>query len=218
MSDIDLIPNSFRNSLLINRWLRQSGAVLMVTTLLVMGSWLWLRAETTNVEDELKTLQSQQEISTQQRSDLESLIERKQDLQQQLDLLAGLRSGVVAQQMFITMDRALTTDDVWFSNWRFRRAGTPTKETPDEKSTGYFVVITDKENQKEETWKIETHMTIQGGAIDHAALSRFVSSLIDRPEIQSVRVVRSELVRQSSRRQVNFTLEIVVSSSGEVRL
>ena len=215
MADVDLIPAAFRKSLLFSQYLKQSGIVLTVLSLLIMGSFFWLRMETARVDQQLQQLQSQKAISTRQRSELENLNQRKTALKQQLDLLAGLRSGVTAEQILVTMDRALTGGDVWFTNWRFRRAGTPMKETTNEVHTGYFVVITDNKGKKQETWKIETQMSIDGGALDHAALSRFVSRLIKQSEIQSVRVVRTEQVLQNQNKLVKFSLEVVVSTGLE---
>ncbi len=214
MGDVDLVPGVFRKRQLFNHGLKQWGITLIVLTLLVLGAFVWLHEETAKVDLQLQQLQSQKAISTQQRSDLEKLNSRKKDLKQQLDLLAGLRSGVAAEQMFTTIDRALASGDVWFTNWRFRRAGTPAEKTRNEVGTGYFVVIPNGKNNREETWKIETHMTIDGGALDHAALSHFVSSLIEQPEIKRVRVLRSELARHNRNKLVEFSLEVVVSAGG----
>ena len=213
MADVNLIPAAFSRQLLLRQWLKQSGVSLLVLTVLVMGAFFWLRFETNKLNQQSQQLQSQQAISMQQRNHLENLSRRKTDLQQQLDVLAGLRSGVTAEQMFVTMDRAVTNDQVWFTNWYFRRAGTPVKKTTNEVHTGYFVVITDREKNQEETWQIETQMKIEGGALDHAALSRFVSRLIDQPEIQSVRVVRTERIVRNQNKLVKFSLEVTVSMS-----
>ncbi len=213
MADVNLIPAAFSRQLLLRQWLKQSGVSLLVLTVLVTGTFFWLRFETDRLNQQSTQLQSQQEISMQQRSNLDNLSRRRTDLQQQLDLLAGLRSGVTAEQMFITMDRAVTNDKIWFTNWYFRRAGTPIKKITHEVHTGYFVVITDREKNTEETWQIETQMKIEGGALDHAALSSFVSRLIDQPEIQSVRVVRTEQILRNQNKLVKFSLEVIVSMS-----
>ncbi len=213
MTDVNLIPAAFSRQLLLRQWLKQSGISLLVLTVLVMGSFFWLRFETSRLNQQSTQLQSQKAISMQQRSNLNNLSRRKTDLQQQLDLLTGLRSGVTAEQIFVTMDRAVTNDNVWFTNWHFRRAGTPVKKTTNEVHTGYFVVITDREKNTEETWQIETQMKIEGGALDHATLSSFVSRLIDQPEIQSVRVVRTEQILRNQNKLVKFSLEVIVSMS-----
>ncbi len=212
MAEVDLIPAAFRKRLLFSQYLKQSGIVLGVLTVVLMGTFFWLHTQTIKVDQQLKQLQSQKAISTRQRSELENLNQRKKALKQQLDLLAGLRSGVTAEQILVTMDRALAGGNVWFTNWSFRRAGTPMKETTKEVHTGYFVVITDNESRKQETWKIETQMSVDGGALDHAALSRFVSRLIQQSEIQSVRVVRTEQVVQNQNKLVKFSLQVIVST------
>ncbi len=211
MNEIDLIPGAYRKRLLFTRWIKISFIGLIMLTMLIVGAFLVLRNETQRIDLQLKQLQSQKAITTQQRNELEKLNSRKKDLAQQLALLAGLRSGSAAQQMFSTIDRALTANDVWFTNWSFRRAGTASEQTPNTVNTGYFIVIQNTEKKLEETWKIETHMTIQGQALDHAALSGFVSNLIDQPEIQRVRVVKTELVRMQSHKLVKFSLDIVVA-------
>ena len=65
---------------------------------------------------------------------------------------------------------------------------------------------------QEETWKIETQMTIQGQSMDHSALSEFVLNLTRQPEIENVRVVNTQLSEVNNIKLVNFSLEIVVSS------
>lgn len=211
MSEIDLIPETYRKRLLFTRWMKKSFAGLGLLTIAVVGASLLLRNETQQIDLQLKQLQSQKAITTQQRNELEKLNARNKDLSQQLALLAGLRSGSAAQQMFVTIDRAITASNIWFTNWSFRRAGTATDQPLNTVNTGYFVVIQNADKKVEETWKIETHMTIQGQALDHAALSGFVSNLINQPEIQRVRVVRTALVTMNSHKLVNFSLDIIVA-------
>ncbi|MDJ0806944.1 MAG: PilN domain-containing protein [Gammaproteobacteria bacterium] len=211
MVEIDLIPEAYRKRLLFTRWIKQALLSLALLSSLIIVAFFYLRSATVQIDLQLKQLQSQKAISSQQRSELEKLTARKKDLTQQLALLAGLRSGSAAEQMFLTVDKALTAGDVWFTNWKFRRAGTATDKAPKEVNTGYFVVIQAGAAETEEAWKIETHMAIQGQALDHAALSGFVSSLIDQPTIQHVRVVRTEQVNINNHKLVNFSLDILVA-------
>ena len=194
--------------------MKRSLSALLAITLVFIGTFLFLRYETGKIDRELKQLQSQKAITTQQRKELEKLNARKHELTQQLNLLAGLRSGSAAEQMFLTVDRAMSGEDVWFTQWDFRRAGTATEKDPKTVNTGYFIVIPKGKKSREETWMIETQMTIQGEALDHAALSRFVSNLIDQPEIQQVRVVKTDLVLVNQHKLVRFSLDVVVSSGG----
>jgi hypothetical protein len=213
MSEIDLIPAFYRKRVLFTKWVKQALLALTAITGVIVSATLALHAYTEDVELELKELQAQKRISTQQRNELEKLNTRKKALTQQLDLLAGLRSGLAVEQLFVTVDKALSKDDVWLTNWRFRRAGTVVEKDPKTVNMGYFIVIpNDERPQQEETWKIETNMKIQGQALDHSALSEFVSNLVEQPEIQTVRVVRTDQISLQGHKLVNFSLDIVISS------
>jgi hypothetical protein len=213
MSEIDLIPEFYRKRVLFIKWVKRSLLVLTAITGVIVSATLALHAYAEEVELELKALQAQKMISTQQRNELEKLNTRKKALTQQLDLLAGLRSGLAVEQIFVTVDKALSKDDVWLTNWRFRRAGTVVERDPKTVNMGYFIVIPNDEHpQQEETWKIETNMKIQGQALDHSALSEFVSNLVEQPEIQTVRVVRTDQVSLQGHKLVNFSLDIIISS------
>lgn len=216
MREIDLIPHAYRRRRQMIRWLRVSGVLTLLISAAVLAATLSLRLRTDVLEESLQRLQAQKAISAQQRKQLETLNARKRELVQQLDLLAGLRGGAAAEQMFVTVDRAVTPGRVWFTDWRFRRAGTKTDADPEAVDTGYFIVVKPGRPAKREAWMIETEMNIDGEAIDHAALSEFVSRLVDQPEIKSVRVVRTETVKRSERPLVRFNLDVLVAPGGRI--
>ena len=127
-----------------------------------------------------------------------------------------MRSGASAEQMFQMIDRSLPGPEVWLTDWKFRRAGTPVEENQRTVNTGYFIVIpAGSERKKEETWKIETHMNIQGQALDHVAMSRFVLNLTQQPEIENVRIVSSRQSEVNQTKVVDFRLDILVSAQRE---
>ena len=214
MNEIDLFPDDLRKRLLFTRWFKLSGFLLLLISALMVAAFFVLREANAKIDQEIRYFQSQREITNSNRQQLERLNQQKKDLQQQLDLLSGLRSGASAEQMFVMIDRALPGPDVWLTNWRFRRAGTPVEEQQEAVSTGYFIVIpagTDS-NRQEETWKIETHMNIQGQALDHVAMSKFVINLTQQPEIEDVRIVSSRQSEVNQTKVVDFSLDIVVSA------
>ena len=196
MNEIDLFPDELRKQLLFTRWFRFTGYTVVLLTILSVVAFVLLREASARIEEQIQYFQSQREITTANRRQLEQLNQQKSDLQQQLDLLGGLRSGASAEQMFLMIDRALPGPDVWLTNWKFRRAGTPIDQRQQAVSTGYFIVIpADNRNRPAETWQIETHMTIQGQALDHSAMSRFVLNLTQQPEIENVRIVNTRQIR-----------------------
>ena len=213
MNEIDLFPDELRKQLLFARWFRFTGYTVVLLTILSVVAFVLLREASARIEEQIQYFQSQREITTANRRQLEQLNQQKSDLQQQLDLLGGLRSGASAEQMFLMIDRALPGPDVWLTNWKFRRAGTPIDQRQQAVSTGYFIVIpADNQNRPAETWQIETHMTIQGQALDHSAMSRFVLKLTQQPEIENVRIVNTRSNQGKRVRLVDFSLDIVVSA------
>ncbi len=214
MNEIDLFPDDLRRRLLFTRWFKLSGFLVVLLSVLLVAAFVMLREANARIDDEINHFQSQREITNSNRQQLERLNQQKKDLQQQLDLLSGLRSGASAEQMFVMIDRALPGPDVWLTNWKFRRAGTPVDEKQEAVSTGYFIVIPagSESNKQEETWKIETHMNIQGQALDHVAMSKFVINLTQQPEIEDVRIVSSRQSEVNRTKVVDFSLDIVVSA------
>jgi hypothetical protein len=213
MNEIDLFPEDLRKQLLFTRWFRLTGYAVVLLTLLSVAAFVLLRQASVRIDEQIQYFQSQREITTANRRQLEQLNQQKSDLQQQLDLLGGLRSGASAEQMFVMIDRALPGPDVWLTNWKFRRAGTPVDAGQQAVSTGYFIVIpADNQNKPAETWQIETHMTIQGQALDHSAMSRFVLNLTQQPEIENVRIVNTRSNQGKQVKLVDFSLDILVSA------
>lgn len=211
MTEIDLIPSAYRRRGQLKRGLQVAGVLMLVLSAALMAGTVALSMQTDRLEQDVQRLQTQKAISAKQRKDLERFNARKAELVQQLDLLAGLRGGSAAEQMFLTVDRAVTPGQVWFTNWRFRRAGTKTDADPETVDTGYFIVVKPGQPTKREAWMIETEMNIDGEAIDHAALSEFVSRLVDQPEIRSVRVVRTETIKFNEWPLVRFSLDVLVA-------
>ena len=215
MHDIDLIPLEFHRKNLFSGWLKIAVITLLLMTSAFMSAYVLLRIESQDIQQKTKLLQSQKAISNSHRLQLEKLNQQKQGLNQQLKLLAGLRSGAAAEQMFSTIVSSLPTENLWITGWKFRRAGTPVERKDKAVNTGYFIVIPQGQNNtksKEETWKIETQMTLQGKSMDHSALSEFVLKLTQRPEIENVRVVSTRLEEINKIKLVNFNLEIIVST------
>jgi len=213
MNDIDLIPQAYHTRRWQSRWIVFAAISLGgLVALLVSGS-LAVDAATDNARTKVAELQRQQTITAQQRADLEELGSEKADLEGQFRLLSGLRSGAAAEKMFVTVDRALTGDDVWFLSWQFQRAGVVVEGEARTVNTGYFIVVPEGADQAAgEDLQVQTHMTIQGQARDHSALSGFVRRLFEQAEIDDVRIRRTSLNRSNQSGIVDFDLAIVLNT------
>jgi hypothetical protein len=148
---------------------------------------------------------------------MERLGAEKTELERQYRLLSDLRSGAAAGDMFVTIDRALTSDDVWFRNWQFQRAGVMVGKEVRTVNSGYFVVVPDGEEQlASDELRVQTHMAIRGQARDHSALSSFVRRLFVQPEIDDIRIRRTSLIDRSRADTVDFELAVVLNTDVRV--
>jgi hypothetical protein len=110
----------------------------------------------------------------------------------------------------------LVNDNLWFVNWSFRRAGVVVDGETRGIETGYFVIVpADQRSSEVPDWQVETHMTLEGRALDHQALSTFVRSLFEQPDIKDVSVQRTSLTEYANGRVVSFDLTIVLNSDVE---
>ena len=213
MSDIDLIPQAYRTRRWQIRWVKIFSGILggLVGVLAVGATVIGIAAA--NATSRVEALQQRQAITAQQRTDVEQMSAEKIELERQFQVLSGLRSGAAAGDMFVTVDRALTGDDVLFLNWEFERAGIMVGEEVQTVNTGYFIVVPDGAAQPAPgELRVQTHMTIQGQARDHSALSAFVRRLFVQPEIDDVRIRKTSLIRNEQADAVDFELAVVLNT------
>ncbi len=218
MSDIDLIPQAYRTWRWQSRWMKRTTFLLAGLVGVLMLGASALGVASANAKSRVEALQRIQALTAQQRVDLEQLSEEKAELERQFRVLSGLRSGAAAGDMFVTIDRALTSDDVWFLDWQFQRAGVMVGEEVRTVNTGYFIVVPDGADQlAANDLRVQTHMTIRGQSLDHSALSGFVRRLFVQPEIDDVRIHRTSLIRRNQADAVDFELAVVLNTevSGE---
>ena len=120
--------------------------------------------------------------------------------------------------MFVTVDQALTSDDVWFRNWKFERAGVMVGEQVETVNTGYFVVVPEGAEQlAPDELRIQTNMEIRGQALDHSALSSFVRRLIVQPGIDDIRIRRTSLIDRNRADTVDFELAVILNTDVRVQ-
>lgn len=213
MTEIDLIPSDYRVRQWQTRYLKLFALVMIVVAGAHVVVYAGLVREVALARTQIAELQSKQLITSQQRSDLEALSTKRTEFLRQLELLNGLRSGGAAEQMFVTVERALTSEDIWFVDWRFQRSGVVVDDEQAAVNTGYFIVVpaqTDGGEQK--PWQVRTHMTIRGQSRDHSALSAFVKGLFAQPEIEDVHVGRTSRSRVASVNVVDFDLAVVMNT------
>ena len=211
MSEFDLIPADYRLRLAFRRWLARLGLLTGAVVIGSAASGVALGFANSQLESQIQQLQKQHAMTTQQRTQLETLDARIGELDNQWRLLTALRSGAPAEQIFVIIDKSLDNTDVWFQEWAFTRAGGAVNKAVSTVNTGYFIVVPDSEEAANQpAWHIETHIRIKGQARDHAALSGFVRKLFERAEVRDVRVQRTTLRRFATASVVDFELAILL--------
>jgi hypothetical protein len=212
MREFNLIPQSYHVKRVRMQMLRV-GSVTLAALLLsgiaaygVLNQWLDI------VNSEVAEFQQQQAVSSRQGELLTTLNIEKKRLNQQWQLLESLRSGMPAKQMMESVQATMRHNEVWFIDWRLRRAGVITEKETAANQPGYFVIV--KRTVNPEDWQSMTHMTIRGQARDHSTLSEFAQRLLNQPDIEDVRVQKT--TRRAGRNQeleaVDFDLAIVLKT------
>ncbi len=208
MSEFNLVPEEFRAREKKRGALTMTGIALGAVLVLSGAAYLVVASLLDSRGEEVQTLRQQKALSMQQQTKLSELQRRKEKLQTDMRLLSSLRSGATMPELVAAIEQALPGDEVRFENWQFRRAGIRTEDEPEARPPSYFF-ITSEEKDFPKVWESMTHMTIQGVAKDHGALSRFVQRLFQQPNIDDVRIQRSE----QGVHGVTFHVAVVVRSA-----
>ena len=220
MANIDLVPDDYRYWIWQLRCLKQAGVVAILLLVLTAACWYYLHTDTRNANEKLSQLQAQKQVSHNQQQRLEYLSSQQKSLERQWQLLLGLRGGATVENLFVVIDRALLGDQVWFNNWRFRRAGQSVSEPQiqPERDRGAYIIILPEPSEKQASapaaWSIETHLNINGGAEDHAALSAFVERLLRQPRISDVKVLSTSLYSSGGDSSaITFDISVLVNNA-----
>lgn len=214
VADIDLIPQDYRNWLTQRSVLRKYLSWFVAINLAILAIAVTLNKTSGRISLEAAELKSQNAITQQQQIQLEQLQQQSAEYQRQLGLLRGLRAGAAVDEVFATIDRALTERDLWFLDWKFRRAGVVVDGEPRSVETGYFVIVDASQGDAlPDDLKVATHMTIRGQAKDHQALSTFVRALFDQSAIKDVNVQKTSSTNYGNGRVVEFDMTITLNSA-----
>lgn len=216
MTELDLIPEDYRNWINQRAMVRQYVIAFVILNFLILASSGILAQLSRQAMARVQELQSQSAITEQQQSQLEQLAAQQTEYARRWSLLRGLRAGAAVEDIFRIVDRALVSNDLWFVNWSFRRAGVVVDGETRGIETGYFLIVPAEDQPGvNRDWQVETHMKLEGQARDHHALSTFVRSLFEQPNIRDVSVQRTSLTDYANGRVVSFDLTIILNSNVE---
>ena len=216
MAELDLIPEDYRKRLGRLAEIRQYAIAFAILNIVVLGSAGLFAHLSGKANDKIQDLKTQSAITEQQQTKLEQLSAQQKEYERRWSVLRGLRAGAAIEDIFRIIDRAIVNNNLWFENWSFRRAGVVVDGETRGIDTGYFVIVEeDGQSGGDPEWQVETHMVLEGRAIDHQALSSFVRALFEQPDIKDVSVQRTSLTDYANGRVVSFDLTIILNSEIE---
>ena len=212
MTEFDLIPQDYRMRQLLRGRAKLGAGVFGCLLIASAITYVGLGYLSNEMMVQIKTMKQQQSISAGQVNALKQLTDDRDELESQLSFLNGLRGGAEAPMMFVAIGRALAPEEVWFDSWEFQRAGSEVAPDQRIRTSAYVITMPPVAGaSQQQLWMIETRMNISGKAVDHAALSRFVSRLFDQREINDVKILGSQL--NSDGLFIQFNLVVTVNNS-----
>jgi hypothetical protein len=216
MAELDLIPEDYRKGLVRRAEIRQYAIAFAILNVVILGSAGLFGQLSRQANEEIQVLKMQSAITEQQQTQLEQLSSQQKEYEQRWSLLRGLRAGAAIEDIFKIIDGAIVSNDLWFENWSFRRAGVVVDGETRGIETGYFVIVSaDEQSGENPGWQVETRMILEGRALDHQALSTFVRALFEQPDIKDVSVQKTSLTDYANGRVVSFDLTIILNSDIE---
>lgn len=213
--DIDLIPDSYRERLKIQRWCHVFCIVMLAVALATFSLRYIVVSKNAKIQSTIKTLQRDKSVTLKRQQQYNDLLATERRLQKNLEILNGLRGGPAVRRIMQAMDRVLN-GSVWFLRWSFKRAGEIEEVRPETVQTGYFIIIPQDiaSNGKQQAWKLNTHMEIRGQARDHMSFSKFVQDLLKQPEIADVKVVNTSVRRYVNTEVIDFNVIVAINDQG----
>lgn len=210
MSEFNLIPEEYYAGLRRRRLMLMAMSAAIAVVVLMGGSIGAANYVLSEREAELMALRQQKALSVQQQDRLTLLQQQKNKLESDLRLLSSLQSGAPITRVVAAVERAAKPAGVNFENWSFVRAGIRTGTDTEARPPSYYALATADQGFPT-TWESLAHMTIEGRAKDHAALSTFVQSLFEQPDIEDVRIQRASKGEQG----VEFDLAVIIATAGD---
>ena len=212
MSEIDLVPVRYHRSRSLQRGVNR----VLVACALVVFSMVGVRALLVHrialYDQEIEKIQQETARAEHEQRRVQALTSEHEVLSQRLAVLGSLRGRIAAKQMFRVVDDALD-QAIWFRRFSFRRAGEIVDDERKAVETGYFIVLPQEApDQPRRTWRFHTHMEITAEAEDHSALAGFVRRLSQQPEIESARILNTQVRKGVDAAGVEFDLAVVVRS------
>lgn len=211
MTEVDLIPDDYRQAMRLRRSAKFFSIVFgAVFLLIILGKGL-VNSLVAIEKSATETLEAGKVTIVEQRALLEKLRARQADLQERLAILDSLRGGSPAERMLEIVNRA-TNQSVWFTNLKFRRITEDLAMPPTKNSTAHFRSGQHDGGMQHNNWQGRMHMEISGQALNHSELADLVKRLLDQQEIQDVHIGNTSTLQYPAGQVIVYNLVVIINS------
>jgi len=210
VSELDLVPASWRERRRTRRALARFGFAYALALLIIVGVKLSLGMRIEVEAAELDRLQDDRHVVVTERARLEQMQQRQAEMTRALRTLEKLGGSADLGRVFTAVERTLG-EEVWFREWVFMRAGEFVDVEPRAVETGYLILVPEQPaGERQRAWRLRTHMEIRGQALTHSSLADFVRRLSGQPAVREVTIVDTRSQRVDGTEVVDFELAVVM--------
>ena len=210
MSEFNLIPEEYYAGIRRRRLMLMAMSAAIAVVVLIGGAIGGAHQVLATREGELAQLRMQKALSVQQQERVALLQQEKNRLESDLRLLSSLQSGAPVTTIIQSVEAAAEPAGVHFDSWAFVRSGIRAGGDTEPRPPSYYALAMADQGFPAARESM-AHMTLEGRAKDHAALSTFVQKLFEQPDIEDVRIQRSS----QGETGVAFHLAVKVATAGD---
>jgi cell division protein FtsB len=199
---MDLIPADFRRLRRVRSYLRATLFALGLLLIIFLLGWLGLQTLVSREQQQISRLQQDDGRFQRDQSSLAELRQKRQQIEEQLNTLAGLRGGDQVAKLLRAIDAAHTTG-IWLDNMQMHRAtdSLVKPESPSANTLGGLL------------GKIQgvgnapgSGVNIVGHALDHTHLAEFMKKLSDQPGMARLYLIETRPRGAADIDVIDFTL------------
>jgi len=211
MSEVDLIPEDYRQAMCLRRFTKFFFIVFGVVVLLVSFGKGLLSLLVAREKSATATLEASKTSVVSQRAELEKLRARQAELLEQLAVMESLREGLPTERMFQIINRAVN-ESVWFTSLKFKRALEGLSVIAPSTDPTFFRSTPRGEERENNEQQGRILLEISGQAVSHSALANLVKRLLDQQEIEDVHIVNTSTLHYPAGQVVAYHLLILINS------
>ena len=200
MSEVDLIPEDYRQAMCLRRSVKSFFIAFGAVILLVSFGKGLLSSLVAKEKSATATLEAGKASIVTQRTELEKLRDRQAELQERLAIMESLQEGPPTEKMFEIINQA-ADESVWFTNLKLNRST--------ERLTATAPRTDVNRDNTEQRGRLRLEIT--GQALNHSALANLVKRFLDQQEIEDVHIINTSTMHYPAGQVVAYTLVVLIN-------